>query len=224
MGVAACRAGHTPTGRPGCGCAQRLARWGGNGRARSRPGPNPQEALRAGTCRGGGNQLASLYHGKDSSLCAACSHCSASLGGPWLTSPRERGGRRGSAFKARGCLPAIQGAGFSAASKAFPAFNSWTRLWSCPGLRLPALQAHNTCSSDGSTNLGRRVRREPGNLPCYQPVPTVTRERRARRAGAQLPAETLKGRRAGSPPTARDGAPLPGRLTRAEKHAEPRFP
>ena len=108
--------------------------------------------------------------------------------------------------------------------KAFPAFNSWTRLWPCPGLRLPALQAHNTCSSDESTNLGRPARREPGNLPCYQPVPTVTREGRARRAGAQLPAETLKGRRAGNPPTARDGALLPGRLTQAEKHAEPRFP
>lgn len=65
--------------------------------------------------------------------------------------------------------------------KAFPAFNSWTRLWPCPGLQLPASQTHNTCFSDESTNLGRRARREPGNLPCYQPVPTVTREGRARR-------------------------------------------
>lgn len=46
----------------------------------------------------------------------------------------------------------------------------------------------------------------------------------ARMAGAQLPAETLKGRRAGSPRRRQDRAPLPGRLSRAEKHAEPRFP
>lgn len=87
MRVAA--AGQDTHQAPGAGAHS--AGRGGAGTRELGPGRalNPQEALRAGACRGGGNQLASPFHGKDRFLCAACSHCLAGLGGPRLTSPRE---------------------------------------------------------------------------------------------------------------------------------------
>lgn len=115
MGVAAGRAGHAP-GALGVGVH---GSWPGRvGSGELGPGRPRTPRRRSEQGRAGGWRPArlSVSWERRSSVCSLC-HCLASLGGPRLTSPRERGRRRGSAFKAGGCLPAVQGAGFSVASK-----------------------------------------------------------------------------------------------------------